>query len=70
MQMQYLSKIVDSMNLPDWGIEVLRVEGMWPNQGQAGVVLHFLRSSPCLRNLFITNEVAHSFYLPTLIFNF
>ncbi|EEC81379.1 hypothetical protein OsI_24589 [Oryza sativa Indica Group] len=56
---EYLSKIVDSMNLPDWGIEVLRVEGMWPNQGQAGVVLHLLRSSPCLRNLFITNELEH-----------
>ncbi|KAF0931471.1 hypothetical protein E2562_004594 [Oryza meyeriana var. granulata] len=63
---EYLSRIVDSINLPDqWEIEVLRVEGMWPNQGQAGIVMHLLRSSPWLRSLFITNEVGHIASLPS-----
>uniref|UniRef100_A0A0D9WUL3 F-box domain-containing protein n=1 Tax=Leersia perrieri TaxID=77586 RepID=A0A0D9WUL3_9ORYZ len=56
---EYLSRIVHNVNLPEWGIEVLRVEGMWPNQGQAGIVLRLLRSSPCLKDLYITNELDH-----------
>uniref|UniRef100_J3MI09 F-box/LRR-repeat protein 15/At3g58940/PEG3-like LRR domain-containing protein n=1 Tax=Oryza brachyantha TaxID=4533 RepID=J3MI09_ORYBR len=56
---EYLSRIVDCIELPELGIQTLRVEGMWPNEGQAGIVLHLLRSSPCLRSLFITNELDH-----------
>lgn len=58
--MQYLSRIVDSINLPVWKLEILTIMGMWPNQGHAGIVLHLVQRSPRLHELFITNEVTTS----------